>query len=606
MLSADERRYEEDPFTEEIISSFPITIQGLDSRYRYDLNRSPQECIYNIAWDKKIWRTKLSRKEREESQSRHASYYKILECLITMLEDTFKACVIYDIHSFNYKRREDTPLFNIGTHFIDRNTFGPVLAHLQKQLRAVSLPNIENRFAFDEVFQGRGHQASFVHRLHPASLHIPLEIKKVYMDELTGEAYPLILENLKEALKHSLSYNGAYFARKYAGKRVHRSHFIAVENGKLIKSVDDALYKIARNLDTLQYINPVNLVQERKRFYSKKYNYTPQFVYRQLKIDPFVFRKSLYEIPVDDIRDVSIRQLYRNTVDMLAARIDLLATIGTDSFLYNSLRYYGEPRESDIQLARFFISAPPIEKEETADIDATDCALAFREAVAGYGFKCRVELSNKIVARAMVSNTRKAILINKQAKFSKTDINALISHELGVHMITTVNSDHQPLKIFKLGLPGNTETQEGLAIFCEYLSGNLTLPRIKTLAFRVIAVQMMVQGFDFSRIYKTLSEDFGLSRETAFRITARVFRGGGFTKDYLYLSGLQKVLRLHRSGDNIELLFVGKTSVAHLGILKEMAATNVIKEPHLLPNDWNSSVGGNLILDYLLGAAATL
>ena len=39
---------------------------------------------------------------------------------------------------------------------------------------------------------------------------------------------------------------------------------------------------------------------------------------------------------------------------------------------------------------------------------------------------------------------------------NEKELRALIHHELGVHIVTTVNSEHQILKVFKLGLPGNT------------------------------------------------------------------------------------------------------------------------------------------------------
>ena len=39
LLNEHERWYEEDPHTVDFIKSFPIVIEGLDSRYEYDLNR---------------------------------------------------------------------------------------------------------------------------------------------------------------------------------------------------------------------------------------------------------------------------------------------------------------------------------------------------------------------------------------------------------------------------------------------------------------------------------------------------------------------------------------------------------------------------------------
>jgi len=604
LLSAEERRYEEDPFADEIISSFPITLQGLDSRYCYDLNRSPDRCIYEVAWNKKVWHRELSRKERKESLEKHASYYRVLDAVLSTLEKKFGHCIVYDVHAYNYQRRErNNPLFNIGTHCVDTVRYDPVLSHLKKQLHAIDLPNIDNRVGFNEVFQGKEEQASFIKRNHPDSLPINFAIKKVFMDELSGAPYPLILEELTEALKRALSYNAAYFARNYAGKRLQRSRFIASEDTAIIRRVDNALFKLARGIDTLLYVNPMNLLQEKKRFFAKGFHYNPQFVYRQLDIDPFVFRKNLYTIPVDDIQDVSIRQMYRGTIDMLATRIDLLTTIGSEDFLYNSLRYYGEPRQADARLARFFISAPLLEEAGSSDISAEQCAQEFREALKGYAFSCRIETSDRIVTRAMVNNTRKAILINKRARFSATEVKALINHELGMHMVTTMNADLQPLKIFKLGLPGNTETQEGLAILAEHRSGNLTLSRLKALAYRVIAVQMMVQDYDFSRTFKSLIEDYGLARDSAFTLTSRVYRGGGFTKDRLYLTGLQKVLQLRQSGQSLEPLLVGKTSADYLSTIKEMMEMEIVMKPRFSPAAWESPVAPEPILDYLLKAA---
>ena len=48
-LSKFERWYEEDPFTGEFISLLPIRIIAHDTRYEYDLNRSPDRCIYEEA-----------------------------------------------------------------------------------------------------------------------------------------------------------------------------------------------------------------------------------------------------------------------------------------------------------------------------------------------------------------------------------------------------------------------------------------------------------------------------------------------------------------------------------------------------------------------------
>jgi|TARA_B110001450_G_C17521655_1_gene440835 uncharacterized protein (TIGR02421 family) len=125
----------------------------------------------------------------------------------------------------------------------------------------------------------------------------------------------------------------------------------------------------------------------------------------------------------------------------------------------------------------------------------------------------------------MVLNSKKIILINPNARFTQKDANALIEHEIGVHMVTTQNSLKQNLKLFNLGLPVNTEAQEGLAILSEYLSGNITLKRLKKLALRVVAVDMMCNGANFSESFNFLVGHHYVSVNDAYTIVIRVFRG---------------------------------------------------------------------------------
>ena len=81
-------------------------------------------------------------------------------------------------------------------------------------------------------------------------------------------------------------------------------------------------------------------------------------------MNPYEFREKLYRLPVDDIRDVSIQQFYRDVIDAYAIKVDLLASVGKEKFLYNSLRYYGEPSENDNKTAEFLLFAKEFEPNE--------------------------------------------------------------------------------------------------------------------------------------------------------------------------------------------------------------------------------------------------
>ncbi len=100
----------------------------------------------------------------------------------------------------------------------------------------------------------------------------------------------------------------------------------------------------------------------------------------------------------------------------------------------------------------------------------------------------------------------------------------MVHHEIGVHMVTTMNSNIQPLKIFNLGLPVNTKTQEGLAVLAEFLSGNIMMSRLRELGLRVLASDMMINGADFKKTFRFLVNEHKLDVESAFYMTTRTLQ----------------------------------------------------------------------------------
>ena len=200
----------------------------------------------------------------------------------------------------------------------------------------------------------------------------------------------------------------------------------------------------------------------------------------------------------------------------------------------------------------------------------------------------------------MVNNEKALLLINKDAFFTEKELNAFAYHELGIHMLTTINAKKHPLKVFSLGLPGNTHTQEGLALYSEYCSGSLTIDRLKIIALRVIAVQYMLEHGDFVKTYHALINEFEIEKDAAFTLTTRVYRGGGFTKDYLYLKGFRDVLSLAKV-TSIENLLVGKMGTMDLEVTNEIVARGMIAKPQSL-FDLTYKSSGDPVLDFVISS----
>jgi uncharacterized protein (TIGR02421 family) len=133
-----------------------------------------------------------------------------------------------------------------------------------------------------------------------------------------------------------------------------------------------------------------------------------------------------------------------------------------------------------------------------------------------------------------------------------------------------------------MGLPVNTMTQEGLAVLSEYLSGNISIKRLKKLAHRVIIVDMMCNGANFKECFEFLHNNYVADPNEAYSIVTRIFRGGGFTKDHLYLSGFVQILRFWEKGHSLEPLLIGKTSLEFYSTIEEMIDRDLLKAPQFI------------------------
>jgi uncharacterized protein (TIGR02421 family) len=182
------------------------------------------------------------------------------------------------------------------------------------------------------------------------------------------------------------------------------------------------------------------------------------------------------------------------------------------------------------------------------------------------------------------------LLIGAGVQIPLNRVDALVQHEVGTHIVTAVNGRAQPLHLLSTGLAGYEETQEGLAVLAEYVVGGLTASRLVTLAARVVAVGRLLGGASFVETFQDLHEGHGLSDGEAFRVTMRVYRSGGLTKDAIYLRGLDRILRHLADGHPLDPLLVGKVPLDLVSVIQELQWRGVLRPPRLQPR-WLTAPG---------------
>lgn len=198
-----DRWYEEDPETKRMINTQPIVLAGMDSRFEYDLNRPPEEAVFETAWGKQLWKKPLPLDMKQQSLEKHSNFYKVVDVLISKLESQFTNCLVYDMHSYNWQRWDrEVPTWNLGTTNIDHDRFGEMVEIWRKSLSEIKLPNnIKSTAKINDTFFGNGYFLKHITNNFKNTLVLATEIAKVYCDEYKQIIYPEVVESVRKALQ---------------------------------------------------------------------------------------------------------------------------------------------------------------------------------------------------------------------------------------------------------------------------------------------------------------------------------------------------------------------------------------------------------------------
>lgn len=368
-------------------------------------------------------------------------------------------------------------------------------------------------------------------------------------------------------------------------------HYHALGRRAVVKAVweiDEQLAAVSNTFDFLLQITPVNSNAAWRDFQASNFEREPDFHYLPTPMDPAVLKRQLYKIPAERVEDPALHHLFQEKQEELDRKITMLQDRDTPSFLYGSLQLYGRISDNLVDLAKCVLDETASRSREEAKgnfVTPVEFAKQAKTEFSYYrekhdGFTAKVSVSSK-VAGLMVSRGR--LLINDSAALPASRVNALLQHEVGTHLLTYFNGRAQPFRQLYSGLAGYEELQEGLAVVAEYLVGGLSRPRIRQLAARVIAAHMVSDGATFVDTFRTLDRTFDFSQRAAYMITMRVFRGGGLTKDAIYLRGLQAMLKYLAKGGSLDPLFVGKMAAEHIPLVRELQLRKVLHEAPLKP-----------------------
>ena len=418
---------------------------------------------------------------------------------------------------------------------------------------------------------------------------IGIEVEPFYQSPITGELYPLVLKKLHQGLSRAIKLGVYQFSHHQTNLRP--TNYQSLGRRAMVKAVwevDQKLAEISNAYDFLLLVTPINIDQSWNKFQSSKFEKTPNFHYRPIPVNPSALKTKLYTIPIEQIEDPTLSNLFYEKQVELEKTLSMLRDRRTRNFFYGSMQLYGELHNDLKLLATQILEKTRGHGKSSTNIKYYD-VYAFAEranAELDYYRKIFPDLLSKVFIREDITGlmvSKGNLLLGKKINIPESRVDALLQHEIGTHIVTYVNGKAQPFQQLYAGLAGYDELQEGIAVLSEYLVGGLTSTRLRLLAGRVKAASNLIDGATFIDTYRELNKKFDFTQRIAYIITARIYRGGGLTKDAVYLRGLMNIIKYFSGGGELEPLLVGKISSNHVPIIRELQARKILKPLTLRP-----------------------
>jgi uncharacterized protein (TIGR02421 family) len=357
---------------------------------------------------------------------------------------------------------------------------------------------------------------------------------------------------------------------------------------KSVWDVDRRISEISDSFDFLLQVTPVNAEAAWREFRRSKFEFAPKFYYPPLAVEPEKLKRALYEVRIENIEDPTLGDLFRQRQDELDRKLTMLKDINTPRFLLGSRQVYGSVDDKLHSLAMDLLRRLPTRSRGSRDgtLTANEFADHARQEIEYYRSQLPSFTATAMVREDLFSGlicSGGNLLIGHQTKVPARRVQALLQHEIGTHLLTYYNGLAAPFQQLHSGFAGYDALQEGLAVLTEYLVGGLSTPRMRILAARVVAARMLVDGATFIDTFRTMDRDFAFSQRVAYTITMRTYRGGGLTKDAVYLQGLVEILEYLQRDGRLDPLFVGKIAAEHIPLIQELQHRKVLTPPPLRP-----------------------
>lgn len=368
----------------------------------------------------------------------------------------------------------------------------------------------------------------------------------------------------------------------------HGSSLDDADLGRL-NQVAGAVENFTRALASTHHATPRNLAAARQEVVASIPTgriFTPSLVYPD-GLDPRRVRSAAAR--VRDLTEPAADRWDRVVADHVATATrgaEAVRSHDGDKITFDTLGRFGDPSGELLEFAEAVLDLPHAVVGVGQPVSVNEVCARFHEGLAAHGVTgWRVEVSDALHARVAVNPTRQRIRVSSRAELLHADVERLVVHEIGTHVLRRHTALAQPLRLLAMPFGVSEPTEEGLAVLNEARCGVLDLGSLRTYALRVVAAHTAMSGSFVDVVEHLLAYT---TPQAAVAIAFRTKRGfadlssqGSHLKDLSYLSGYLVLVRhLRRRPDDHPFLMVAKQPLANLPLVRAAVADGRARLPH--------------------------
>ena len=357
-----------------------------------------------------------------------------------------------------------------------------------------------------------------------------------------------------------------------------------------LKKADEFLYELGKKLNLLSLITPINLMEEKEKFFANlKYN--PKFTYN---IDLRTLEKIEKDLSTIEI-DTKFWQgfLLNQVKEKYENDCMLIKQIGSDVEEFMNLNQEKYISKLDLADQEILLKAGEELNEDKplnpgTSYDAQKVLAIFNSFLKLNEIDWSVVIDKNLVPLLSVNYFQKQIRINPLINLTQIELERMLIHEIETHIYRYLNGKNL-FKTASIGLKNYEKTAEGLAAYNESLLFPQDKKFLRRFYFRYKAI-LFGENNSFRKLYEYLRDELEFGKEESWRTAVRVKRGisdtstaGAFLKDRIYLQGYFSVRELTFS--ERKNLYKGKFSLEHLKSKKlNLDDDTMIPIPEYLPS----------------------